>query len=609
MRPDDDRMPTGGASPFDGEIPFDPDLADLVGELEAAGARARAARATDDRQRPTVLFESMLRGRLLTQLPAGAPVAANRYPLRDGAPRRLDAGHEVAPRGLVPRVAGRAPAVLPAPRWTALAIAAALILTVVGLQTSVFNPVLPATRASAVVGATLVRDGVAGPLIAGAELRVGDEIRTAPDGRATLELGDSQARLSSSTAVVLDALANGRLELAQLRGRVYHRVGGDASRYAVTTSSVTWTATGTAFDIERVDDPAGEIATLTAVEHDVVVDGPGLEATVPQGRATTVRLTGSGGLDVETGPVGADTIDDPWLLSNARLDLRLGFRLGIFEGVELAEATPTPKPTATPTLAPTAAPTATPTPTPTVAPTPAPTPTPTPAPTPAPTPKPTPKPTPVPTPTPAPEIAALSLSAVGCNGGVVLDWSTYEGLAPFNHYTVLRNTSPEIPLAYPPQGGAVDFGNTYTTNVAKSLSHDTSVDAGATVWYRAMAFDAENRVIGASDAMSVTAKAVKPLGALSIGPDAGGTRFTWTPYGGDGTCFTYYKLVYSADDPTPNYVEGAPYLWAGSWQPETTVDVPDIAPGTYWFRLQVIRVTDFGKFVVAETDVAQYVVP
>jgi hypothetical protein len=130
---------------------------------------------------------------LLTQLPAGAPVAGHRYPPRDGALRRLDAGHEVAPRGLAPRVAGRAPAVLPAPRWTALAIAAALILTVVGLQTSVFNPVMPATRASAVVGATLVRDGVAGPLIAGAELEVGDEIRTAPDGRATLEFGDSRA--------------------------------------------------------------------------------------------------------------------------------------------------------------------------------------------------------------------------------------------------------------------------------------------------------------------------------------------------------------------------------------------------------------------------------
>jgi hypothetical protein len=155
----------------------------------------------------------------------------------------------------------------------------------------------------------------------------------------------------------------------------------------------------------------------------------------------------------------------------------------------------------------------------------------------------------------------------------------------------------------------VDFGNTYTTNVAKSLSHDTSVGAGATAWYRAMAFDGENRVIGASVSTSVIAKAVKTLGGLVIGPDSGGTRFTWTPYGGDGTCFTYYKLVYSADDPTPSYVEGSSYLWAGTWQPETTIAVPDIAPGTYWFRLQTIRVTDFGKFVVAETDVAQYTVP
>jgi hypothetical protein len=612
MRPDDDRMAPSSISPFDGEIPFDPDLADLVGELEAAGDRARASRSGDDRQRPSASFETALRDRLLAQLPAptSGAVGAAALPHVGRPAWGSDAGHEVAPRSLAPRVAGRPPVVLPAPRWTALAIAAALILTVVGLQTSIFNPVVPATRASAVAGATLVRDGVASPLTAGTELRAGDEIQTAPDGRATLELGESQARLSASSAVRLDALANGRIEIAQLDGRVYHRVGSDTTRYTVTTASVTWTATGTAFDIERAEEPAGEAATLTAVEHDVIVDGPGLEATVVEGRVTTVRLSGSGGLDVETGPVGAGTLADPWLLANARLDLASGFHLGIFENVDLAEATPAPTPAET-----TPAPTAEPTPAPTAAPTPSPTPNPTPSPTPKPTLKPTLKPTPVPTPdptpTPAPEIAALSLSAAGCGGGVVLDWSTYAGGAPFNHYTVVRNTSPEIPLAYPPQGGAVDFGNTYTTNVAKSLSHDTTGAAGTTYWYRAMAFDAENRVIGASDAVAATAAAVGSLAPLGIGPDVdtGKTRFSWVPLGGDGACFTYYKLVYSPSDPDPSYLKGTPYLWAGSTQAEATTLIPGITPGTYWFRLQAIRVTDFGKFVVAQTDVVQYVVP
>ena len=34
-----------------------------------------------------------------------------------------------------------------------------------------------------------------------------------------------------------------------------------------------------------------------------------------------------------------------------------------------------------------------------------------------------------------------------------------------------------------------------------------------------------------------------------------------------------------------------------------------LEPGTYWFRVQAIRVTELGKFITAQTDVAQVVVP
>jgi len=118
-------------------------------------------------------------------------------------------------------------------------------------------------------------------------------------------------------------------------------------------------------------------------------------------------------------------------------------------------------------------------------------------------------------------------------------------------------------------------------------------------------------LIGASDAVAATAGAVGSLAPLGIGPDVdtGKTRFTWTPLSGDGTCFTYYKLVYSADDPEPSYLKGSPAAWVGSTQAEATTLVGGITPGSYWFRLQAIRVTDFGKFVVAQSDVVQYVVP
>ena len=34
-----------------------------------------------------------------------------------------------------------------------------------------------------------------------------------------------------------------------------------------------------------------------------------------------------------------------------------------------------------------------------------------------------------------------------------------------------------------------------------------------------------------------------------------------------------------------------------------------VEPGDYWFRLQAIRVTDLGKFVVAQTEPVLYTVP
>jgi hypothetical protein len=218
--------------------------------------------------------------------------------------------------------------------------------------------------------------------------------------------------------------------------------------------------------------------------------------------------------------------------------------------------------------------------------------------------------TPVPTPTPAPSgPVPMTLAVKSCDGGVVLSWSKYKS-GGFNHYTTLRNTSATIPLAYPPQGGAVDFGGTYTTDPHVLSAVDTSGAPFATYYYRTMAFNAGDGVVGASAVVAGQALPTASLGTLGAALDAGGTSFSWSTYGGPGACFTWYKLVASTTNPNPSYLTGDPYLLVGSSQGEGGTVIPDLASGqTYYVRLQAIKATGLGLFVAAQTDVLTYVVP
>lgn len=240
----------------------------------------------------------------------------------------------------------------------------------------------------------------------------------------------------------------------------------------------------------------------------------------------------------------------------------------------------------------------------------------TPAPTARPTAKPTAKPTAVPTavPTadPTPPLLPMSLTATGCDGGVVLEWSQYGG-GSFDHYTTLRNTTNSIPKAYPPQGGAVDPGGTYTPNAGKTSAFDTGVSAGTTYYYRTMAFDADDGVIGASSVVSAVPAMVASLGSLSVVADVvdpADTVLTWTPYAGPANCFTWYKLVYSQTSSSPSYLDGDSYIAISSQGTGYYKAVAgELPPGNTYFRVQVIRFTDLGPFLVAETDVQPYLVP
>jgi outer membrane biosynthesis protein TonB len=270
--------------------------------------------------------------------------------------------------------------------------------------------------------------------------------------------------------------------------------------------------------------------------------------------------------------------------------------------VPTLEASPRPTPVAT------ERPTASPTTEPTVVPTPEPTPEPTPKPTPRPTVKAAPEPTAAPTPVP---IGDMSLAALSCNGGTVLQWSGFEG-SSFGAYVTLRSTSSTIPVAYPPQGGASALDTASSENAGKRTGQDASGAAGTTYAYRTLALSTDGKVLAASPVVTAKAKAVASLGTPVIGPaEAGATSVAWAPYGGPGDCFSFYKVVWSVENPEPSYLTGSPAVGLESQAASSVVlSGEQLVPGqAYYVRVQVIRVTDTGKFVVAQSAVATYLVP
>lgn len=626
---------------------LDHDLEPLAAALDAAGARARERVAGGTRNQPDPAFAAALRARLLSSWPgvevpdAGSPRPATPATWQDADAGRV-AGSKVAASRvasvtsvpdvrvrLAPRPTGQRDARLPGRRWGVLAVAAALLVGVVGLDGSRLFPGQPPARSADAVGAVLVRAGTDGPLLAGVALQAGDVIRVGAAGHALVDLAAGQARLAAGAEVRLITAAADRIDLEQVAGRVYHRVAlASGGQYTVRTGALTWTARGTAFDLDRrpaASDAAGtradaggsEIVRAVGIQHDVRVEGAGLSATIAEGHSAEVRLGGETA-ELSVRAVEAAALADPWLLANARRDLEAGLPLGVMSGLAQLIASPAPSVlrSAAPVVVPSTAPTAPPT---TVVPTqppagptsaPAPTPTPTPRPTPRPTATPNPAPTPTPTPPPAPTLGSMSLSLTACEGRfVIATWSKWLG-AGFSYYRGLRAASSSIPTAYPPGAGVVAPEGLYSNVQTTVTGLDQDLTAGSTYWYRAVAFDGADQALAASTAASTVAKPSKALGGLSVqatGPTA--TTFGWAPYPGAGACFTYYKLVYSASDPSPSYLTGSPYLWAGSTKTDSTVTIDGIAPGTYWFRLEALRSTSTGHILLASTDATSFTIP
>lgn len=231
--------------------------------------------------------------------------------------------------------------------------------------------------------------------------------------------------------------------------------------------------------------------------------------------------------------------------------------------------------------------------------------TPRPEPTPTPTAPATAEPTPTATPSPTPDPSALALEVTSCNGGVVLHWSASTH-PEFHHYTALRSPQAEIEPHWPPIAPAVDWGDTYVTDRFVTTAADASIIPSDTTWfYRLMAYDVDGAVVASSPVRTGQLSPVDDLGAVEAEADDDGlTRLGWEAYDGPADCFSHYRVQYGTGG-TPSTVLAIVF---GRDRTELLTDALH-AGTTYQVRVQAVRATTLGSFVVGETQVSGYVAP
>jgi hypothetical protein len=230
---------------------------------------------------------------------------------------------------------------------------------------------------------------------------------------------------------------------------------------------------------------------------------------------------------------------------------------------------------------------------------------PTPTVTPSASPEPTPTATPSPSPSPTPDPSALALEVTSCNGGVVLHWSASTD-PDFHHYTALRSPEREIEPHWPPIAPAVDWGDTYATDRFVTSGADASIIPSDTTWfYRLMAYDADGVVIGSSPVRAGRLRPVDELGPVEVEvADDGRTRLRWEAYDGSADCFSHYRVQYG----TAGFPNTVLAIVSGRETTELLTDA--LHAGTaYQLRIQAVRATTLGAFVVGETEISSYAVP
>jgi hypothetical protein len=193
---------------------------------------------------------------------------------------------------------------------------------------------------------------------------------------------------------------------------------------------------------------------------------------------------------------------------------------------------------------------------------------------------------------------------MACDGGVVLDWAPYTGDG-FARSVMLRSTSATIPAVWPPSDGVVAVETAGTTNAAISDGFQATTEAG-TAYYRALVLDSSNQVLAKSPVRSAVTHALEPLSGFTVTPASGAATFDWSPFGGPAGCVTSQTLVWSTENATPSLL-GAHTGAIALDGPGSSTDA--FGSGTFYFRVQTIRTTSLGSFIVAQTGVTQATIP
>ncbi len=526
------------------------ELGALSTSLAGAGRRARSRKAQAESARPEPAYSQGLRDQLTQATPtsavasgaaaaggaaASSAVSTTNAPASDGlgplSRPRVTAGSATSSTARSGADAathrGRQAAL-----WVVLGAAVLVLAVATAGIVSGRLAGTPGNRAVDASGATLVHAGASSNLAAGDALANGDEIRVSAGGQATLQIGSSQARLAGGADVLLDSLDPAQVALDLRAGRAYSRVSLPAGgSYVVVTGPYSWSATGTAFDLDRAALSGGtDGITLLALEHSVSVSGPDAETEVHQGSAATVQVGGSAPAGLTVNPIPTSAFSDPWLIANAQADEQLGDPIGALAGVALA---PNDTPTAEPSES--IAPSALPTDTPTASPSPSDQPSASPSPdakaTPRPTPVPSATPTPTPTATPRP---SFSLSATSCPGGVVLSWTKYSG-SGFVKYVTTRDGTPIS------SGTSTNQATTSGFDQIDSTTHD----------YQTKVVGLGGKVLAASPVESFFGKPEEDTNPI-VSID--GKSFNWTGFSGPGACFSQYRVVYVKSDHSVNVI-------------------------------------------------------
>lgn len=201
--------------------------------------------------------------------------------------------------------------------------------------------------------------------------------------------------------------------------------------------------------------------------------------------------------------------------------------------------------------------------------------------------------------------AGFDLEVIGCNGGVVLDWTPL-AVPGFHHYTALRSPSREIAADWPPIAPAVDWGDTYITDPYVTSGVDASILPSATRWsYLVVAYDAEDRPLAASPVRTTRMEEVDSLDRLLVrAAEDGGTRLRWASFDGFSECFSSYRVLATPAGGTTSVIAVI------SDQATSELETDALHPGiTYRLEVRAVRDATRGSFVVGRAAPVTYLVP